>query len=63
MLRKTIQQQLLQNTLISKLLTGMKMTQDSRVELTQLTIVNCVVELIDNVLQQTIKQEIEHALQ
>jgi hypothetical protein len=62
LLRKTIQQQLLQNTLISKLLTGMKMTQDSRVELTQLTIVNCVVELIDNVLQQTIKQEIEYAL-
>jgi len=63
LLRKTIQQQLLQDTLISKLLTAMKTTQDSRVEITQLTIVNCMVELIDNVLQQTIKQEIEHALQ
>jgi hypothetical protein len=41
----------------------MKIAQDSRVEITQLTIINCVVELIDNVLQQTIKQEIEHALQ
>jgi hypothetical protein len=63
LLRKAIQQQLLQDTLISKLLTAMKTTQDSRVETTQFTIVNCVVELIDNVLQQTIKQEIEHALQ
>jgi hypothetical protein len=63
LLRKTIRQQLLQDTLISKLLTAMKTMQDSRVEITQLTIVNCVVELIDNVLQQTIKQEIEHALQ
>jgi hypothetical protein len=62
-LRKAIQQQLLQDTLISKLLSGMTMTQDSRVESTQLTIINCVVELIDNVLQQTITQEIEHALQ
>jgi hypothetical protein len=62
LLRKAIQQQLLQDTLISKLLTAMKTMQDSRVEITQLTIVNCVVELIDNVLQQTIKQEIEHAL-
>lgn len=57
-LKKIIVQQLLQDTLIAKLLTGMQLSQDSRAVVTEHVIANCMIELIDSVLQQTIKQKL-----
>ena len=57
-LRKIVSQRLMHDTLISKLLVGMKMIQDSRLLVTEFTIMNRVIENIDNILDQAIQQHL-----
>lgn len=56
--RKIVSQRLMHDTLISKLLEGMKMTQDPRLPITEFAIMNRVIENIDNILDQAIQQHL-----
>lgn len=56
-LRKIIIQQVMQNTLIAKLMTGMQLANDARADITRTTIISQLVEQFDLLLAQAIKQQ------
>lgn len=57
-LRKIVIQQVMQNTLIAKLMTGMQLVNDTRADITRTTIINQLVEQFDLLLAQAIKQHL-----
>lgn len=58
LLRTAITQELMQNTLIAKLMIGMELINDSRANITKITIVNQLTEHFDALLTQAIKQHL-----
>jgi hypothetical protein len=58
MLKQIIKEELLQDTLIGKLLSAMKSIQDTRVHATEFSIVSCLVVCFDKILVDTIKQHL-----
>jgi len=58
LLRTAITQELMQNTLIAKLMIGMELVSDPRANITKITIVNQLTEHFDALLMQAIKQHL-----
>lgn len=56
-LKKIVAEQVLQNTLIAKLLSGMKLAHDARVSATETAILNFITVKLDQILASVIKQQ------
>lgn len=56
-LKKIVEKQVLQNTLIAKLLSGMRLTQDARVPATESAILDFITVKVDKILASVIEQQ------